>query len=73
MKLPIQKVIQRQTTVICFTLACMLGCSPPTPGNPDFRVAFPITVQDKTLSIKARFIPVNGESNLENPGQVFRP
>ena len=71
MKLPIQKVIQRQTTVICFTLACMLGCSPPTPGNPDFRVAFPNTVQDKTLSIKARFIAVNGESNLENPGQIY--
>ena len=71
MKLPIQRAIQRQMTVICVTLVCIFGCSPPAPGDPDFRVAFPTEVQDKTLSFKARFVPTNGESNLQNANKLY--
>ena len=70
MKLPTQRSVQRQVTVICVSLACMFACSPPMPGSPDFRTAFPIKVQDKTFTIKARFVQSDDETNLEDTTQL---
>jgi pilus assembly protein CpaD len=57
-------------TVICVTVACMFACSPPMPGSHDFRTAFPIKVQDKTFTIKARFVQSDDEANLEDTKQL---
>ena len=70
MKLPTQKSVQRQMTVICVTVACMFACSPPMPGSHDFRTAFPIKVQDKTFTIKARFVQSDDEASLEDTKQL---
>ncbi|MFP6754087.1 MAG: CpaD family pilus assembly lipoprotein [Alphaproteobacteria bacterium] len=70
MKLPTQRSVQRQMTVICVTVACMFACSPPMPGSHDFRTAFPIKVQDKTFTIKARFVQSDDEANLEDTKQL---
>ncbi|HIC70945.1 MAG TPA: hypothetical protein EYO88_02490 [Alphaproteobacteria bacterium] len=70
MKLPTQRSVQRQMTVIFVTVACMFACSPPMPGSHDFRTAFPIKVQDKTFTIKARFIQSDDEANLEDTKQL---
>ena len=70
MKLPTQRSVQRQMTVICVTVACMFACSPPMPGSHDFRTAFPIKVQDKTFTIKARFVQSDAEANLDDTKQL---
>ena len=70
MKLPTQRSVQRQMTVIFVTVACMFACSPPMPGSHDFRTAFPIKVQDKTFTIKARFVQSDDKANLEDTKQL---
>ena len=70
MKLPTQRSVQRQMTVIFVTVACMFACSPPMPGSHDFRTAFPIKVQDKTFTIKARFVQSDDEASLEDTKQL---
>jgi len=70
MRLPTQRSVQRQMTVIFVTVACMFACSPPMPGSHDFRTAFPIKVQDKTFTIKARFVQSDDEANLEDTKQL---
>ena len=40
------------------------------PGSPAFRTAFPIKVQDKTFTIKARFVQSDDETNLEDTTQL---
>ena len=68
MRLTIPQLALLRAAIACLIATSIGACSPPPPGSPDHRVAFPIEVVDKTFSVTIRFVQLEKTTDLsESP------
>jgi len=68
MKLTIPQLALLRAATVCLLATSIGACSPPQPGSPDYRVAFPIEVVDKTFRVTIRFVQLEKTTDLsESP------
>ena len=66
MKLTIPPLALLRAAFACVVATSIGACSPPPPGNPNYRVAFPIEVVDKTFSVTIRFTQLEKTTDLRD-------
>ena len=70
MKLTIPQLALLRAATVCLLATSISACSPPQPGSPDYRVAFPIEVVDKTFRVTIRFVQLEKTTDLSESPQL---